>query len=57
MIGAWVADLRPRGVTFEQFDMPGFKTDANGILELDGERGAWFKDPEGNLLAIGQRVT
>ncbi len=51
-----VADLRSRGVEFETYDLPGFKTDANGIAEIDGERGAWFKDSEGNLLALGQRI-
>jgi catechol 2,3-dioxygenase-like lactoylglutathione lyase family enzyme len=55
-VEAAVADLRARGVTFEQYDMPGLKTDENGIAELEGERGAWFKDPEGNILAIGQRT-
>jgi catechol 2,3-dioxygenase-like lactoylglutathione lyase family enzyme len=49
-----VAELRSKGVTFEQYDMPGLKTDENGIADLGGERGAWFKDPEGNILAIAQ---
>ncbi len=56
-IEAAVADLRGSGVTFEQYDFPGLKTDENGIAEMDGERGAWFKDPEGNILAVGQRRT
>ncbi|MBA2336450.1 MAG: VOC family protein [Acidimicrobiia bacterium] len=55
-VEAAVADLRAKGVRFEQYDMPGLKTDANGIAELEGERGAWFKDPEGNILALGQRT-
>ena len=55
-VEAAVADLRARGVQFEQYDMPGLKTDANGIAELEGEKGAWFKDPEGNILAVGQRT-
>jgi hypothetical protein len=33
-------------VTFEEYDLPGLKT-VNGIAELGGMRGAWFKDPEG----------
>jgi catechol 2,3-dioxygenase-like lactoylglutathione lyase family enzyme len=48
---AAVEELRGRGVVFEEFDLPGFKT-VNGIAEIEGERGAWFKDSEGNLLAI-----
>ncbi len=49
-----VADLRNRGVTFEQYDFPGLKTDESGISTIEGEteRGAWFKDSEGNLIAI-----
>ena len=50
---AEVADLRARGVQFETFDMPG-ATQRDGIYEMDGERGAWFRDPEGNLLAVAE---
>ncbi|MGH2695639.1 MAG: VOC family protein [Actinomycetota bacterium] len=55
-IDAAVADLRARGVTFEEYDMPGLKTE-NGIAELGGERGAWFKDPEGNILSVFQTAS
>lgn len=48
-----VDQLRKNGVVFEEYDMPGFKT-VNGIAEAAGERGAWFKDSEGNLLALGE---
>jgi catechol 2,3-dioxygenase-like lactoylglutathione lyase family enzyme len=48
---AAMAALRDKGVTFEEYDLPGLKT-VNGIAELGGERGAWFKDPEGNILAV-----
>ncbi|WP_030346589.1 VOC family protein [Streptomyces sp. NRRL S-1022] len=59
-----VAELRRRGVVFEEVDAPGFRT-REGIAEIDGnypskgasgERGAWFRDSEGNLLGIGQLV-
>lgn len=53
-IEAAVATLRERGVVFEEYDLPDFKT-VDGIAEIAGERGAWFKDSEGNLLAIGER--
>ena len=46
-------DLRERGVTFEEYDFPGLKT-VNGVAELEGERAAWFKDSEDNILAIFQ---
>jgi catechol 2,3-dioxygenase-like lactoylglutathione lyase family enzyme len=55
-VEAAVAELRARGVSFEQYDMPGLKTDADGIAELEGEKAAWFKDPEGNILALSQRT-
>lgn len=48
-----VADLRARGVVFEEYDFPDFKT-VNGIAQLGADRVAWFKDSEGNILAIGQ---
>lgn len=47
-----VEELGERGVVFERYDMPGLKTDERGIAEMDGEKTAWFKDPEGNILAI-----
>jgi catechol 2,3-dioxygenase-like lactoylglutathione lyase family enzyme len=53
-LDAAVEELRGNGVVFEEYDLPGFKT-VNGIAEIAGERGAWFKDSEGNLLALGQR--
>ena len=48
------ADLRGRGITFEQYDMPGVKTDKNGIATFGDNRGFWFKDPEGNILSVIQ---
>lgn len=50
---AAVAALREKGVVFEEYDLPGFKT-VDGIAEIEGVKGAWFKDSEGNLLAIGE---
>jgi catechol 2,3-dioxygenase-like lactoylglutathione lyase family enzyme len=61
---AVMAELRRRGVVFEEYDLPDLKT-VNGIAEVAGnypssggagERGAWFRDSEGNLLAIGQPI-
>ena len=58
-----VATLRARGVVFEEYDVAGLKT-VNGIADIEGnypskgvgERGAWFRDSEGNLLGLGQPV-
>lgn len=48
-----VADLRGRGVTFDTFKMDGIEW--NGDIATMGEhKGAWFKDSEGNILAITQ---
>jgi catechol 2,3-dioxygenase-like lactoylglutathione lyase family enzyme len=52
-IEAAVTDLRGRGVTFEEYDMPDLKTE-NGIASLGDVRAAWFKDPDGNILAVEQ---
>ncbi|HEX6421510.1 MAG TPA: VOC family protein [Acidimicrobiales bacterium] len=59
-----VADLRRRGVVFEEYDMPGLTT-RDGIADVEGnypstgatgERAAWFRDSEGNLLGVGQPI-
>jgi catechol 2,3-dioxygenase-like lactoylglutathione lyase family enzyme len=60
---AAVAELRQRGVVFEEYDFPGLTT-VGGIADIEGnypskgtgERGAWFRDSEGNTLGIGQLV-
>ena len=44
--------LRARGVKFEDYDFPGLKTE-NGMATMGPYHGAWFKDSEGNILAIG----
>ena len=46
-----VADLRSRGVTFEEYDLPGLKT-VDGIADSPEGKAAWFKDSEGNILAL-----
>ena len=53
-LDAEVADLKGRGVTFEEYDMPGLKTE-NGIAKVGSFRGAWFKDPDGNILVVTER--
>jgi catechol 2,3-dioxygenase-like lactoylglutathione lyase family enzyme len=50
---ATVGEMSAQGVTFEQYDLPGLKTDERGIAELGPFRGAWFKDPDGNILNVG----
>ena len=52
-IDATMADLRGRGVVFEEYDQPGLKT-TNGVADAGGARAAWFKDPDGNTLGVVQ---
>jgi hypothetical protein len=49
-----MGDLRGRGLTFEEYDFPGLKT-TNGVAQLGESHGAWFKDPDANILALVQR--
>jgi predicted enzyme related to lactoylglutathione lyase len=53
---AEVAELKARGVVFEEYDMPGMKT-VNSIATGGGAKTAWFKDSEGNILAVSQRIS
>jgi catechol 2,3-dioxygenase-like lactoylglutathione lyase family enzyme len=57
-----VAELKRRGVVFEDVDVPGLET-TDGIAEIEGnypskggkgERAGWFRDSEGNMIGIGQ---
>lgn len=58
-IGAVVADLRARGVVFEEYE-----GSVDGIMDIEGnypskghgERAAWFRDSEGNLLSVAEVV-
>ncbi len=52
-IEAEVKELKRKGITFEEYDMPGLKTEGS-IATLGGEKGAWFKDTEGNILSVVQ---
>ena len=45
-----VAELKKRGVVFEEYDTPEMKT-VNSIFTGGGAKAAWFKDSEGNILA------
>ena len=50
-----MAELKSRGVEFEDYDMPGEKS-PSGAVTAGGAKAAWFKDTEGNILAIIQSV-
>ena len=48
---ATVEELKAKGVTFEQYDMPGMTRDGD-IHSMGDFKAVWFKDPDGNILAI-----
>ena len=49
-------ELKSKGVKLEEYDYPEFKS-RDGIVDMpDGTKGAWFKDSEGNLIALTSRV-
>ena len=50
-----VAELKQRGVVFEEYEMPGMKM-KNSIATGGGAKTAWFKDSEGNIMAVVQDV-
>lgn len=46
-----VAALRAKGVTFEHYELPGMTR--KGDVHVAGNmKAAWFKDPDGNILAL-----
>jgi catechol 2,3-dioxygenase-like lactoylglutathione lyase family enzyme len=49
-----VADLRKKSVAFEHYDMPGLTR--QGDVHVSGTfKGAWLKDPDGNILHINNQ--
>jgi len=49
-----VAELRGKGIAFEEYDFPGLKTEGGIAVDPDGSRAAWFLDTEGNILSLLQ---
>jgi catechol 2,3-dioxygenase-like lactoylglutathione lyase family enzyme len=52
-IRAEIRALEGRGVRFEDYDMPGLKTEGH-VAQHDGSLAAWMKDPDGNIVCIHQ---
>ena len=50
-IEAEVAELGRLGISFEAYDLPGLRT-VDGIASMGGNRVAWFKDPDGNVIGV-----
>jgi predicted enzyme related to lactoylglutathione lyase len=55
-VAAEVAELKARGVVFEEYDLPGTRM-VNSIATGGGAKTAWFKDSEGNILAVSERTS
>ncbi|MCA9327650.1 VOC family protein [Candidatus Saccharibacteria bacterium] len=49
---AAVEELKVKGVTFEHYDMP-YGEWQGDLLVVEGMQAAWFKDPDGNVLGVG----
>ena len=45
------------GVVFEEYDLgEDFRTVDGILVSTDGEKTSWFKDSEGNILAVGSSI-
>ena len=57
-IHAAIRALVARGVRFEQFNLPFMKQDEHGVwTPPNGDKVAWFKDPDGNTLSLSHHET
>ena len=54
-IAAAIAELKQKGVTFSDYDLPGLKT-VNHVCVLGAEKAAWFNDTEGNILCLHEDI-
>jgi predicted enzyme related to lactoylglutathione lyase len=54
-VAAAVLQLKAKGVKFESYDWPGFKTDDDNVFRGGGPLIAWFTDPAGNILSVIQQ--
>ena len=50
-----IADMKSKGVVFEEYNDPGFTT-VNSMVVMDGNKCAWFKDTEGNILGLNEKA-
>ena len=51
-VASTITALNERGMVFEQYDLPGMKTDERGIAMVGPFKGAWLKDTEGNIVSV-----
>ncbi len=53
-VDALADELISRGLTLETYDMPDMHFDARGVATMGEVKGAWIKDPDGNILSFTQ---
>ena len=53
-VAADVGELSERGITFEEYDFPAFKSVDSIVTSPGIGKSAWFKDPDGNTIALFQ---
>ncbi len=51
-VAAMVEELKDKGISFEHYDMPGV-THEGDVHVMGNVKAAWFKDPDGNILCVG----
>jgi catechol 2,3-dioxygenase-like lactoylglutathione lyase family enzyme len=52
-----ITELKAKGINFENYDFGnGIKTDENGIMAMGKAKSAWFKDPDGHVLGINEKI-
>jgi catechol 2,3-dioxygenase-like lactoylglutathione lyase family enzyme len=52
-IAAAMGGLRARGIVFEEYDLPEFKT-VDGLFAMGPLKAAWFKDADGNIIELSE---
>lgn len=55
-IAGVITELGAKGVVFEEYDLPDLKT-VDHVCVLGSEKAAWFKDPDGNILCLHEKLT
>jgi predicted enzyme related to lactoylglutathione lyase len=50
-----MTELKARGVAFDDFGMPGERSPAGAVI-AGGAKAAWFRDSEGNIMALIQNL-
>jgi catechol 2,3-dioxygenase-like lactoylglutathione lyase family enzyme len=50
-VEATVQKIEAAGAVFDDYDLPGLKT-VDHVATMDGEKAAWFRDPDGNVLCL-----